>query len=52
MRKPLKCSPLTHPPRPQPQRLKWDAMLHRTELVDTGRSLTQQAEQIVVWHRK
>lgn len=34
------------------QRLKWDAMLHNTQLVDVGRNLHSQAEQIVLWHRK
>jgi hypothetical protein len=37
---------------PAPQRLKWDGMLHRTELVSAGRGLAAEAEQIVLWHRK
>jgi hypothetical protein len=39
-----------HPP--CPQRLKWDPMLHATQLVEPGRKLKRQAEQIILWHRK
>ncbi|GBF97838.1 hypothetical protein Rsub_11188 [Raphidocelis subcapitata] len=34
------------------ERLKWDSMLHRTELVEAGRALAAEGEQIVLWHRK
>ncbi|KAI8475452.1 MAG: hypothetical protein J3K34DRAFT_483100 [Monoraphidium minutum] len=34
------------------ERLKWDSMLHRTQLVEPGRNLQRQAEQIILWHRK
>lgn len=50
--------PKRHPalaPTPSPaplQRLKWDAMLHRTELVEAGRELADEGEQVVLWHRK
>ena len=50
--RPARSAPAPSPLPLTPQRLKWDAMLHRTELVEPGRRLKDGAEQVVLWHRK